>query len=144
MRALAHTEGLPAPKRAAFWLQRLAEFVHRGPRDTWTAARARAAKDAGVPESMARRIWHRCEDMKDVGGEWLLRLMLAYEAMCEKRDAAASKAAQIEELRNEHEQVKAEIERLTARLAVVGSKEAGGSLPPGGEASSQVGRSAHG
>lgn len=84
LRALNDTIGMPAPQRANFWLERLAQNAHRGPRiDTWASARDRAAKAAGISSSTAARIWHRWADMKDVSGEALIRLMVAYESMCE-------------------------------------------------------------
>lgn len=89
MRALADTQGMTVPERAEFWLHGLAWCKHKGRHDTWSAARDRAAQDAGVPLSIAKRIWQRWHGMSDVGGEALLRLMLAYEKVCERNEAAA-------------------------------------------------------
>lgn len=89
MRALADTAGMETPERAAFWLEKLAVDHHRGRHDTWTAARDRAAKAAGVELSIAKRIWQRWQDMQDVSGTPLLKLMLAYEALCERIEASA-------------------------------------------------------
>lgn len=100
-RALVDTVGMKAPQRAAFWLERLAAAHHRGPRrDTWTSARDRAARAAGVEISMAKRIWQRWETMRDVSGEVTVKLMIAYEAMCERNEAAAE-AYRAERLRLE-------------------------------------------
>lgn len=90
MRALADTEGMTTPERAEFWLQGLAWAKHRGRHDTWTAARDRAAKDAGVTASIAKRIWQRWQEMNDVGGDALLRLMLAYEDACQRNEEAVA------------------------------------------------------
>lgn len=90
MRALADTEGMTTPERAEFWLQGLAWAKHRGRHDTWTAARDRAAKDAGVTASIAKRIWQRWQEMNDVGGDALLRLMLAYEEACQRNEEAVA------------------------------------------------------
>ncbi len=82
MRALADTIGMSPPEQAAYWLEKIAEAVHRGPRrDTWTSARDRAAAIAGIEASMAKRIWQRWQEMKDVSGEALIKLMVAYEAI---------------------------------------------------------------
>jgi len=61
----------------------LTQAHHRGPTDTWTAARDRAAKAAGIERSYATRLWSRWQDMKDVSGEVLIRLSAAYVALCE-------------------------------------------------------------
>jgi len=91
MRALVDTEGKTVPERAEFWLQALAKAAHRGRHDTWTAARDRAAEKAGLPRTIAQRIWQRWHSMQDVSGEALLKLMLAYEQMCERNEDAADR-----------------------------------------------------
>src|SRR5690606_5791 len=84
MKALADTMGMSEPQRAKFWLERLTHTYHRGPSvDTWASARDRVALDLGISPSMASRIWHRWRDMGDVSGRAMMRLMLAYERMCE-------------------------------------------------------------
>ncbi len=90
MRALADTNGMTVPEKAEFWLQGLAWVQHRGRHDTWSSARDRAAKDAKVPLSIAKRIWQRFETMSDVGGEALLKLMLAYEDACQRNEDAVA------------------------------------------------------
>jgi hypothetical protein len=102
MRALSDTEGMSTPQKAEFWLHGLAWTKHRGRHDTWSAARDRAAKDAGIERTIAKRIWQRWEDMKDVGGSALLGLMLAYEDACQRNDDA------IEAYRAERLKLKAE------------------------------------
>ncbi len=89
MHALADTQGMATNERAAFWLERLMDESHRGPTDTWTAARDRVAKEAGIELSMAKRIWQRWRTMTDVSGDTLLKLMLAYNEMCQRNNAAA-------------------------------------------------------
>lgn len=89
MHALADTHGMATNERAAFWLERLMDESHRGPTDTWTAARDRVAAKAGIEPSMAKRIWQRWRTMTDVSGDTLLKLMLAYNDMCQRNDAAA-------------------------------------------------------
>lgn len=103
MRALADTNGMTTPQRAEFWLAGLAFEKHGGRHDTWTAARDKAARDAKVPLTLAKRIWQRWQDMNDVGGDALLKLMLAYEAMCERNEEAAAAYRQKRlSLRNQH------------------------------------------
>ena len=90
MRALADTNGMTVPEKAEFWLQGLAWVHHRGRHDTWSAARDRAARDAKVRASIAKRIWQRFGDMNDVSGEALLKLMLAYEDACQRNEDAVA------------------------------------------------------
>ena len=104
MRALADTSGMATPERAEFWLGGIAYGKHRGRYDTWTAARDRAAREAGITPTMAQRIWQRWHSMKDVGGDPLLKLMLAYEKWCEANEEAAERyRAERLKLRNHHE-----------------------------------------
>lgn len=90
MRALVDTEGMSVPEKAEFWLQGLAWAKHRGRHDTWTAARDRAAKEAGVASTIAKRIWQRFQGMDDVSGKALLKLMLAYEEACQRNEEAVA------------------------------------------------------
>ena len=89
MHALADTQGMATNERAAFWLERLMDESHRGPTDTWTAARDRVAAKAGIEPSMAKRIWQRWRTMTDVSGDTLLKLMLAYDDRSQRNYAAA-------------------------------------------------------
>lgn len=92
MKALLDTEGMTAPERAFFWLETITKTLHRGPRlDTWATARDSAADFADIKCSMAERIWSRWERMQFVDGEALLKLMIAYEKICEKPEAAAAR-----------------------------------------------------
>ncbi|WP_144405868.1 hypothetical protein [Brucella anthropi] len=104
MRALADTHGMATNERAGFWLEKLMQANHRGPTDTWTAARDRVAIKAGIEPSMAKRIWQRWRNMTDVSGDTLLKLMLAYDDLCQRNDAAADhyKAVRLT-LREDHE-----------------------------------------
>ena len=104
MRALVDTQGMPVPQKANHWLESLAQAAYRGRHDTWTAARDRAAKKAGVELPMAERIWKRWKTMNDVGGETVLKLMLAYEDLCRRNEeAAAADRAERLELRKSNE-----------------------------------------
>lgn len=91
IKALSDTDGMTTPARARYWLTEIARAVHRGPgRDTWTSAREEAANRAGITISMAARIWHRWGSMKFVDGDAVLKLMLAYERLCENNERAAA------------------------------------------------------
>jgi len=70
-------------------LEVLTRAEHRGPTDTWTAARDRTARKIGIKPAYARRIWQCWRDMKDVSGNALLKLQAAYEAECARMDAIA-------------------------------------------------------
>ncbi len=75
---------------ANFYLNELVRMHHRGRGDTLGAARDRAAREAGVPRSYAKRIWDRLDTMKDVSGEAYRKLRIAYEASCERHEAKAA------------------------------------------------------
>lgn len=89
MRALTDTQGMNTPQKANHWLEALAKAAYRGRHDTWTAARDRAATKAGIQLTTAQRIWQRWQTMNDVGGDTVIKLMLAYEALCQITDTAA-------------------------------------------------------
>lgn len=71
-------------------LEALIIASHRGPRDTWTAARDRTAKDIGVKPTYAARLWHRWESMKDVSGDAYRSIRAAYDAQCDHNEAMAA------------------------------------------------------
>lgn len=119
MQAIIDTQGMERPEQAAFWLERIATKLHRGPRmDTWASARDRAAKEAGISTSMAERIWHRWRDMKDVSGDALYKLMLAYENIYANDEAA------LEAARAEHREFNGETEKLARLIAHAVAAEA--------------------
>lgn len=89
LRAYQDTRGMSDPERSVFWLERLAHDSFRGRGDTITAARDRAAKKCGAPISKAKRLWDRWQTMKTVAGDVMIPLMLAYEDLCERNEAAA-------------------------------------------------------
>lgn len=98
-----------AVNKAGFYLNELAIKHHRGRGDTWGAARDRAAREAGIPVSYAKRIWDRLETMRDVSGEALMRLRDAYEASCEHHEAMAA------EYRSEREEIRNAMDHRKAR-----------------------------
>lgn len=61
----------------------------RGWGDTRTAARDRAANEAGVTPAQATRIWKHWQSMKSVDGDVYRLLRNAYEGLCERTEAAA-------------------------------------------------------
>lgn len=75
-------------RRMLEWLMRR---EHRGPSDTWTAARDRTAGRVGITRSYARRIWQQAERMTDVSGTALLRLQAAYECEVARANALADR-----------------------------------------------------
>jgi hypothetical protein len=68
-------------------LEALMKLHHRGPRDTWGAARDRAAKSAGIEPTYAKRLWNRWQTMKDVSGGVFLALQEAYDKQCIHNEA---------------------------------------------------------
>lgn len=71
-------------------LEFLMKAHHRGPRDTWGAARDRAAKAAGIEPTYAKRLWNRWQTMKDVSGGVFHALAEAYNAQCDHNEAMAA------------------------------------------------------
>lgn len=90
-RAMADTAGMENPERTLFWLEKLTKAEHRGRHDTLSAARDRVAKKTGAPITQTKRLWDRWETMKDVAGSVMIPLMLAYEDMVQRNEAAAHK-----------------------------------------------------
>jgi hypothetical protein len=84
------TMSIEAVHEAKGWLEWLTQREHRGRHDTWTAARGRAAKKAGVPESYAKRLWDRWEEMKDVSGGTYRALHRAYQSQCDRQEETAA------------------------------------------------------
>ncbi len=80
---------LEAVQDARSWLEALMRVHHRGPTDTWTAARDRVAAEIGLERTYARRLWNRWQEMKDVSGGAYKALLEAYEAECLKHENAA-------------------------------------------------------
>lgn len=71
-------------------LETLMKREHRGPTDTWTAARDRTAKRVGIAPSQAKRLWQRWQDMKDVSGGVYRAIRNAYDAQCEHNEKMAA------------------------------------------------------
>ena len=74
---------------AQHFAEELQRFEFRGMGDTRDAARLRVSRRTGVPESYLKRLRYKLAEMRDVSGDVLWRLQRAYEAECEKHEAAA-------------------------------------------------------
>lgn len=111
-----------AVQQSAEYLVALARLYHRGHGDTWSAARDRAAKAAGVEPSYAKRIWDRWRTMRDVSGEAYVKLRQAYEELCERNDAAA-RAYRAERMRLQAERYEIDKEPTSSGLGAPASRD---------------------
>lgn len=82
-----------AANEAFAFLNALTQRSYRGWGDTVTAARDRAAKNAGVSPAQAERVWKRWQSMKTVNGDVYRALRNAYEAACLANEEAADRYA---------------------------------------------------
>src|SRR5687767_1259804 len=71
---------------------------YRGWGDTPTAARDRAAREAGITPAQAERVWKRWKTMASVDGDVYRALRNRYEALAERIEGAAD-AANVELLK---------------------------------------------
>lgn len=62
---------------------------YRGAGDTPTAARDRAAREAGISPAQAERLWKRWRNMASVDGDVYRSLRNRYEALCLHHEQAA-------------------------------------------------------
>lgn len=86
---------------------------YRGAGDTPTAARDRAAREAGISTAQAERVWKRWRNMASVDGDVYRALRNSYEHLCSRIENAADA---IEAKRREIEEPHASLERThTAR-----------------------------
>lgn len=111
-----------AVQQSAEYLVAPARLYHRGHGDTWSAARDRAAKAAGVEPSYAKRIWDRWRTMRDVSGEAYIKLRKAYEELCERNDAAA-RAYRAERMRLQAERYEIDKEPTSSGLGAPASRD---------------------
>lgn len=81
-----------AATEAFGFLNDLTKKHYRGWGDTATAARDRAARDAGITPAQAERVWKRWQHMASVDGDVYRALRNRYEALCEKHEQAAAAA----------------------------------------------------
>ncbi|RFC66475.1 hypothetical protein DYI37_03265 [Fulvimarina endophytica] len=71
---------------------------HRGPRDTWGAARDRTAREIGLKPAYAKRLWERWAEMRDVSGAAYKAVREAYDAQCLKNEMMADHHAAVREM----------------------------------------------
>lgn len=62
---------------------------YRGAGDTATAARERAAREAGISPAQAERVWKRWRTMGSIDGDVYRALRNKYAALCERHEMAA-------------------------------------------------------
>lgn len=73
------------------YLQALQRREYRGWGDTATAARDRAARQAGITTAQAERLWKRWQRMASVDGDVYRALRNRYEALCAGIEASADR-----------------------------------------------------
>lgn len=71
---------------------------YRGAGDTASAARDRAARQAGITPAQADRLWKRWRTMASVDGDVYRALRNTYASLCDRNEAAAD-ASRAERLR---------------------------------------------
>lgn len=79
-----------AATEAFNFLNRLTQREYRGWGDTATAARERAARNAGITPAQAERVWKRWQRMASIDGDVYRALRNKYEALCEANEQAAA------------------------------------------------------
>jgi hypothetical protein len=106
-----------ALNEAKTWTEALLDAEHRGRRDTDGAARYRLAKRIGLRESYLYRLQYKASEMKDVAGSAYRSLMLAYEELCERNEAAADRlAAERLSLKANHEATDKKLDPTSNRV----------------------------
>ncbi|MBZ9894218.1 hypothetical protein LB545_07655 [Mesorhizobium sp. BR1-1-6] len=78
-----------AASEAFCFLNKLTQREYRGWGDTATAARERAARNAGITPAQAERVWKRWQRMASIDGDVYRALRNKYEALCEANEQAA-------------------------------------------------------
>lgn len=95
-----------------------AKSVWRGKGDTWTAARNRAAEEAGLKPSQAERLEKNWRTMRFPNGDVYRLLRNAYGHLCEsieiKADATDREAQKTEEENEAHTSASAALARAAA------------------------------
>ena len=91
-----------ALEEARFWAEELQKAEFRGLGDTREAARYRVAQQTGIAESYLKRLRYKWREMGEVAGSQYRALMLAYEEMVQRNEAAAREyRAERQELQKE-------------------------------------------
>jgi len=76
-------------EHAQLWAEGLQESEFRGLGDTREAARYRASRRSGVPETWFKRLRYRAHELSDVPASIYLKLKASYDECCERVEAAA-------------------------------------------------------
>lgn len=96
-----------ALEEARFWAEELQKAEFRGLGDTREAARYRVAQHTGIAESYLKRLRYKWREMGEVAGSQYRALMLAYEEMVQRNEAAAREyRAERQELRDQREGIR--------------------------------------
>lgn len=78
-----------ALSEAKFWAEELQKAEYRGLGDTREAARFRVSQKTGIAESYLKRLRYKWREMGEVAGSQYRALMLAYEDLAQRNEAAA-------------------------------------------------------
>jgi len=118
LRRTDHVEA--ALEEARFWAEELQKAEYRGLGDTREAARYRVAQRTGIAESYLKRLRYKWREMGEVAGSQYRALMLAYNDMVHRNEAAArqyrAERQQLRELRHE-----ADLERALSSVGTDGA-----------------------
>lgn len=82
-----------ALNEAKTWHDELMNAEFRGRGDREKSARGRLSDKTGIPESYLFRLAYKTAEMKDIAGSAYRSLMIAYDEMCERNEAAADRSA---------------------------------------------------
>lgn len=74
---------------ARFWAEELQKAEFKGLGDTREAARFRVSQRTGIEESYLKRLRYKWREMGEVAGSKYRALMLAYEDLVQRNEAAA-------------------------------------------------------
>lgn len=110
-----------ALEEARFWAEELQKAEFRGLGDTREAARYRVAQHTGIAESYLKRLRYKWREMGEVAGSQYRALMLAYEEMVQRNEAAAREyRAERQELQKER--YAADLERARQGVGAGGAR----------------------
>lgn len=105
---------------ARFWAEELQKAEYRGLGDTREAARYRVAQKTGIAESYLKRLRYKWREMGEVAGSQYRALMLAYNDMAQRNEAAARQyRAERQQLREQRHE--ADLERALASVGTDGA-----------------------
>jgi hypothetical protein len=111
-----------AAEEAFQYLNAGTRLFYRGQGDTPTAARDRAAVEAGITPAQGERVWKRWRDMKSPNGDVYRALRNAYGHLCESIEI---KAQAVERLAQKIEEENAALQGAETPLARVAEAACG-------------------